>query len=118
MAAVLRVGLLDAHKARVAGARKGEKMEAVYDYLSSPQFAHKLRAVYDAFTKMREELEGERTAMQQRWKRREKQIGIATSQLIGIAGDLQGLVQQDLPPLELEPRMLQDFEPEEPEEAA
>jgi hypothetical protein len=102
MAAVLRVGLVDAHKARVAGARKGEKMEAVYDYLTSPQFAHKLRAVYDAFKKMREELESERTVMQQRWKRREKQIGIATSQLIGIAGDLQGLAQQDLPQLDLE----------------
>ena len=75
MAAVLRVGLVDAHKARMAGARKGEKMEAVYDYLTSPQFAHKLRAVYDAFKKMREELESERTVMQQRWRRREKQIG-------------------------------------------
>jgi hypothetical protein len=116
MAAVLRVGLLDAHKARVAGARKGEKMEAVYDYLTSPQFAHKLRAVYDAFKKMREELEGERTVMQQRWRRREKQIGIATSQLIGIAGDLQGLAQQDLPQLELEPRALEELEPEEQEE--
>jgi hypothetical protein len=107
MAAVLRVGLIDAHKARVAGARKGEKMEAVYDYLTSPQFSHKLRAVYDAFKKMREELESERTVMQQRWKRREKQIGIATSQLIGIAGDLQGLAQQDLPQLELEPQALE-----------
>jgi hypothetical protein len=117
MAAVLRVGLLDAHKARVAGARKGEKMEAVYDYLTSPQFAHKLRAVYEAFKKMREELDSERTVMQQRWKRREKQIGVATSQLIGIAGDLQGLAQQDLPQLELEPAALEALEPTEQEEA-
>ena len=42
--------------------------------------------------------------MQQRWKRREKQIELATVQLIGIAGDLQGLAQQDLPQLELEPK--------------
>jgi len=56
---------------------------------------------------MRQELNVERTTMQQRWKRREKQIDLATVQLIGIAGDLQGLAQQDLPQLELEPVALE-----------
>ena len=103
LATALRAGLLDAYKARVVAANKGENMEAVYDYLTSPQFAHKLRAVYDAFRRMRDELNSERTTMQQRWKRREKQIHLATTQLVAIAGDLQGLAQQDLPQLELEP---------------
>lgn len=102
LAAALREGLLEAYKARVASANKGEKMEAVYDYLTSPQFAQKLRAVYEAFVKMRAELETERTTTLQRWSRREKQIQLATVQLIGIAGDLQGLAQQELPQLELE----------------
>ena len=107
MAAVLREGLIEPYKARLASANKGEKMEAVYDYLTSPQFAHKLKAVYEVFGKLREELHAERTAMQQRWKRREKQIELATVQLVGIAGDLQGLAQQDLPQLELEPKALE-----------
>lgn len=102
LAAALREGLLEAYKARVASANKGEKMEAVYDYLTSPQFAQKLRAVYEAFVKMRAELETERTTTLQRWSRREKLIQLATVQLIGIAGDLQGLAQQELPQLELE----------------
>jgi hypothetical protein len=113
LAAALRAGLLDAHKARVASANKGEKMEAVYDYLTSPQFAHKLRAVYEAFGKMKKELDVERTTMQQRWKRRERQIQLAQVQLIGIAGDLQGLAQQDLPQLELEPEPAALEAPEE-----
>jgi hypothetical protein len=117
MAAVLREGLLEAHKARVAVANKGEKMEAVYDYLTSPQFAHKLKAVYEVFGKLRDELHAERTAMQQRWKRREKQIEMATVQLIGIAGDLQGLAQQDLPQLELAPQALEAAEDEDEGEA-
>jgi hypothetical protein len=116
MAAVLREGLLEAHKARVASANKGEKMEAVYDYLTSPQFAHKLKAVYDVFEHQRRELHTERTTTMQRWRRREKQIEQATVQLIGIAGDLQGLAQQDLPQLELVPAALEgesgDFEDE------
>jgi hypothetical protein len=102
LAAALREGLLEAHRARVAGANKGEKMEAVYDYLVSPQFALKLRAVYEAFTRMRAELDSERATTQQRWNRRERQIQLASAQLLGIAGDLQGLAQQDLPQLELE----------------
>jgi hypothetical protein len=101
LACALREGLLEAHRARVASANKGEKMEAVYDYLVSPQFALKLRAVYEAFTRMRAELDSERATTQQRWNRREKQIQLATAQLLGIAGDLQGLAQQDLPQLEL-----------------
>ena len=57
LAAVLRAGLLDLHKQRLVSAGKGEKMEAVYDYLTSSQFAHKLKAVYGAFYRMRQELE-------------------------------------------------------------
>jgi hypothetical protein len=82
-------------------------MEAVYDYLTSPQFAQKLRAVYDAFRKMRAELETERATTQQRWNRRDKQIQLATTQLLAIAGDLQGLAQHDVPQLELEPQALE-----------
>jgi hypothetical protein len=107
LASALREGLLEAFRARVASANKGEKMEAVYDYLTSPQFAQKLRAVYDAFRKMRAELDTERATAQQRWNRRERQIQLATTQLLAIAGDLQGLAQQDVPQLELEPQALE-----------
>jgi hypothetical protein len=103
LAEVLRSGLLDLHKQRLISAGKGEKMEAVYDYLTSPQFAQKLRAVYGAFQKMREELESERSVTTQRWARREKQLQSGLAELLGVAGDIQGLAQQELPALELEP---------------
>jgi hypothetical protein len=103
LAAVLRSGILDVHKQRLISAGKGEKMEAVYDYLTSPQFAQKLKAVYVAFQKMREELESERSVTLQRWARREKQLQTGVAELLGVAGDLQGLAQQPLTALELEP---------------
>jgi len=102
LATALRAGLLEAFRARVASANKGEKMEAVYDYLTSPQFAQKLHAVYDAFRRMKIELDTERATTQQRWNRRDKQIQLATTQLLAIAGDVQGLAQHDVPQLELE----------------
>jgi hypothetical protein len=103
LAEVLRSGLLDVHKQRLISAGKGEKMEALYDYLTSPQFAQKLKAVYGAFQKMREELESERSVTMQRWARREKQLQSGLAELLGVAGDIQGLAQQELPALELEP---------------
>ncbi len=102
LATVLRSGLLDLHKQRVVSAGKGEKMEAVYDYLTSSQFAQKLKAIYAAFHRMRQELEAEKSQTMQRWARREKQLQSGVAELVGVAGDIQGLAQQDLPLLEIE----------------
>jgi hypothetical protein len=101
LATVLRNGLLDLHKQRLVSAGKGEKMEAVYDYLTSSQFAHKLKAVYGSFYRMRQELEAEKSQTLQRWARREKQLQSGIAELVGVAGDIQGLAQQDLPLLEM-----------------
>jgi len=114
LAVVLRAGLLDLHKQRLVSAGKGEKMEAVYDYLTSSQFAHKLKAVYAAFHRMRQELEAEKSSTMQRWARREKQLQSGVAELVGVAGDIQGLSQQDLPLLEIE----EGVEPEPPSSGA
>jgi hypothetical protein len=102
IAEALRTGIIEVHRQRSIAAGKGEKMEALYDYLTSPQFAHKLKAVYDTFGSMRTELETERSVTLQRWARREKQLQAGMAQLLGIGGEIQGLAQQELPLLELQ----------------
>jgi hypothetical protein len=102
VAEALRVGLIDLHRQRAVSAGKGEKMEALYDYLTSPQFAQKLQGVVAAFKRMREELESEKNQTTQRWARREKQLQVGMTELLGIGGEIQGLSQQELPALELE----------------
>jgi hypothetical protein len=102
IAEALRIGLIDLHRQRAVSAGKGEKMEALYDYLTSPQFAQKLKSVYETFTRMREELESEKNVTTQRWARREKQLQGGMTQLLSIGGEIQGLAQQELPVLELE----------------
>jgi hypothetical protein len=108
VAQVLRAGLIELHRQRAISAGKGEKMEALYDYLTSPQFALKLKAIYDTFIRMREELESERNVTLQRWARREKQLQAGLTQLLGVGGEIQGLAQQELPSLELEPSPSED----------
>jgi hypothetical protein len=103
LAMALREQLLGVHKQRAVSAGKGEKMEALYDYLTSPQFAHKLRALYGTFKAMQDDLQKERNAAEQRLARREKQIATGMKELLGFAGDVQGLAQQELPQLEMEP---------------
>ncbi len=102
VAEVLRVGIMDVHRQRAVSAGKGEKMEALYDYLTSPQFAFKLKAVYDTFKKLKDELESEKSTTMQRWARREKQLQSGQAQLLSIGGEVQGLAQHDMPLLELE----------------
>jgi len=112
LATALRSSLLEVYKQRVASAGKGEKMEAVYDYLTSSQFSNKLKAVYGAFHRMRQELEAEKSQTLQRWARREKQLQSGVAELVGVAGDIQGLAQQDLPLLEMETCESADEKPE------
>jgi len=102
IAEALRVGLIDLHRQRQVSVGKNEKMEALYDYLTSPQFAQKLTAVFETFKRMRDELESEKNQTTQRWSRREKQLQVGMSQLLGIGGEIQGLSQQEVPVLELE----------------
>ena len=111
IAEALRLGLIDLHRQRAVSAGKGEKMEALYDYLTSPQFAQKLKAVYETFTKMREELESEKNVTTQRWARREKQLQSGVNQLLGVAGDIQGLAQDSQPLLDMENPQLQQLTP-------
>jgi len=46
--------------------------------------------------------EAEKNQTLQRWARRERQLQSSIAELVGVAGDIQGLAQQDLPPLEME----------------
>lgn len=102
VAGLLRQLVESVHKQKAIVANRGEKAEALYDYLTSPQFAQKWKAVYGAFQGMQKELDTERTVTTQRWNRRERQIRQAVLTLAGVAGDIQGIAQQALPQLELE----------------
>jgi len=110
VAEILRAGLLDVHRQRLISAGKGEKADAMYDYVTSLQFAAKLKAVFDTFKKLREELESEKNVTLQRWARREKQLETGKAQLLGIGGEIQGLAQTALPTLDLESPSLEHLE--------
>ena len=82
-------------KSSVVG--KNEKMEIIWNYLSSNQFVQKVEAIVEAFSTMREDLERERRMYTQLWAKREKQIERVINNTIGMHGELQGLMGASLP---------------------
>ena len=100
LAEALRTVLIESQRQKAISAGKGESMEALYNYVTSAQFAQKVRAVVDAYQQMREDLDKEKSAMQRMWKKREAQLERITSNMLGMCGELQGVSQEALPQLD------------------
>jgi hypothetical protein len=100
VAEALRTILTEAQKNKAISIGKNEKMEALYDYLCSPQFAQKIRAVVDAYNAMKLDLDKEKAAMARLWRKREAQLERITLNIMGMCGELQGLAENSLPQLE------------------
>ncbi|MGE5097665.1 MAG: DUF2130 domain-containing protein [Betaproteobacteria bacterium] len=100
LAEALRTTLLEVHKLRQANTGRHEKMELLYAYVHSPQFAQRMQAIGEAFAAMKGDLEAEKAAMMRIWKKREAQITRVTGGLMNVVGELQGLSEEALPELE------------------
>jgi hypothetical protein len=105
LAHVLRCLLQEVAIAR--GYRDGakEKMEVLYNYLTSNEFRQRVSSVIDAFNAMRADLEAERRALTKHWSKREKHINSVIENMAGLVGDIQvlsGNALKDIPALELE----------------
>jgi hypothetical protein len=100
VAEMLRNALLEANKLKVVNTGRNEKMELLYNYLSSAQFSQKVRTMLDAFESMRSDLEAEKRAMLKIWSKRQSQIERVTMSMTSVVGELQGIAHVELPQLE------------------
>jgi hypothetical protein len=83
LAELRRCALLELAKQRQANLGRNEKMEVLYSYICSPQFAGRLKSMYDEFVTMRE---AQLTRMQ--------------DALLSVVGDLQGIGDEAVPALQ------------------
>ena len=100
VAEMLRVVLIEANKLKMVNTGRNEKMELLYNYLSSTQFSQKVRMMLEAFEAMRTDLEAEKRAMQKIWSKRQTQIERVTFSMTSVVGELQGIAHEALPQLE------------------
>ncbi|MBI1912446.1 MAG: DUF2130 domain-containing protein [Deltaproteobacteria bacterium] len=92
LAEALREGLTQVAQSRLSAVGKGEKMEAIYNYLSGSEFRQKIEAIVEAFKSMKEDLEAEKRAMLRIWAKREKQIERVVTNTLRMYGDMQGII--------------------------
>jgi hypothetical protein len=114
VAIALRQTLIEIAGARQASEGQQTKMEMVYQYLTGPRFRHRIQAIVEAFSSMREDLDRERKAITKQWSKREEQIDRVMQATVGMYGDLQGIAGKTLQEIEgLEFQGLLDFNTDE-----
>jgi len=93
----LRMTLLAVHNTKQVQAGMRTKSEEVYQYVTGPQFRHRVEALVEAFTTLQDDLTAEQKAMQRAWAKRAAQIERVMTNTSGMFGDLQGIAGKALP---------------------
>ncbi len=97
LAEILRRAVMQVAQARSVAAHKDEKLEFLYQYLSSDTFRHRFEAYAETIKSMEEDLTTERRSMERLWKKREVQIRRALDNMAKMYGELQGIMGPALP---------------------
>ena len=79
---------------------RNEKLEMLYNYLASPQFAQRIRSMLESFETMRADLDAEKRAMQRIWSKHQSQIERMAGSMTSVVGELQAIAQDQLTQLD------------------
>ncbi len=99
LVATLRMILEEVAQTKRAVAGKNETVEALFNYLTGPDFANRVESIMRGFIGMKEELDEEKRVTSRRWAKREKQLELVLGNTSGMYGDLQGLIGTSLKPI-------------------
>jgi hypothetical protein len=91
LSGVLRESIIQVSTALGSQVNKGDKMQLLYDYLTSNSFRMQVEAIVEGFSSMKSALESEKRAMQRIWKEREKQIDKVINNTIDMHASIRGI---------------------------
>ncbi len=100
---LLRDSLIKINSALISQENKGDKMQLLYNFLTSNEFKQNMDAIAEGFLSLREGIVKERMQMEKIWKEREKQLDkvlLNTSQFYGSIQGIAGSAVADLKMLE------------------
>ncbi len=92
---VLRDGVIRIFNASRNQQNKGDKMQLLYDYLTSIEFSEQWKAIREGFSSMKMSIQRERDTMEKLWKAREKQLEKVLLNAAHIKGSMEGISGQD-----------------------
>ncbi len=96
VALVLRKNLIDLANTKALSVGKNEKIESLYRYITSSEFAQKIDSMLETYTKMQQTLSKEKMVMQRIWAQREKELDRLKSNTLTMHGSLSGLIDKPM----------------------
>ena len=95
LAYVLRDGIIRISNAARSQENKGDKMQLLYDYLTSGEFNEQWKAIREGFLSMKQSIQKERDMMERLWKAREKQLEKVLLNAAHVRGSIEGIAGKD-----------------------
>lgn len=96
---VLRESLIKINEAYSSQTNKGEKMQMLYDYLTSNEFKLQVGAIIEGFNDLHNSYIQEKRAMERIWKQREKQLEKVLLNTNHFIGSIKGIAGSSIPDL-------------------
>lgn len=96
IAQMLRKSIIELSATKALSIGKNEKIEALYSYITSSEFAQKIESMLETYSKMIGNLNREKMFMQKQWAEKEKEIERLQSSTLTIHGSLSGLIEEPL----------------------
>ncbi|HVV05269.1 MAG TPA: DUF2130 domain-containing protein [Puia sp.] len=91
----LRDGIIRVFNASKAQENKGDKMQLLYNYLTSGEFSEQWKAIREGFLSMKQSIQKERDTMERLWKAREKQLEKVLLNAAHVRGSIEGIAGKD-----------------------
>ncbi|NJM94280.1 MAG: DUF2130 domain-containing protein [Cytophagales bacterium] len=88
--------LLRTHAIAKSQENKGEKMELLYNYLTSNEFVQNIKRIVENYDGMMRQLNDEKKAMTRIWAQREKQIWVVQENISLLFGSIKGIAGNSL----------------------
>lgn len=97
LAHALRRSILEVVGAKNASTGKEEKMEVMWEYLTSVEFKQKVEAIIEVFASMEEDIEKEQTWFARKWEKQRKNMRRVIDNTAGMYGSLESIMGKALP---------------------
>lgn len=93
---VLREMLIKMQTLKVSQENKGDKMELLYNYLTSNEFVQNIKLIVENYEEMINQLNKEKKAIMKIWAMREKQIWAVQENVSALFGSIKGIAGKEL----------------------
>jgi hypothetical protein len=104
LANTLRDFIIRQSSVAISQENKGDKKERLYDFVTSNEYRLSIQAIVDNFSQMKIDLDKEKLAMTNAWKKREKLIEGIILTTVGMNGSIEGIAgsgMESIPELQL-----------------